>query len=49
MSEIQKSGKSGVGDIIPSTAPQKLLKHPIDLKIVQICSGWILENLYIHG
>ena len=41
-----ESGKSGFGDLLPSTAPQSLLNHPIDLKMVSICR---MDNLYIHG
>ena len=38
-SENPELGKSGIGGPMPFMTPHNLLKHPIDLKMVPICSG----------
>ena len=44
-----KCVKSSFGNLTWSTAPINLLKPPIDLKMVLICSGWPLVNLLVYG
>ena len=41
-----KSDKSGLGNLMRSTAPKNLLKHPLDLKMVPV---WSVMNLLVYG